>query len=132
MTNSENFIGAMSSMYNNLASNRPYLDSLNVFPVADSDTGTNLCRTVKAGADAVRRQENLSVNELLEKSAKAMLRSARGNSGVNGLSHHRGGVGNTWTLDDFIGIENHRCSMLPLLPTDGMTVELLLILFSDG
>lgn len=82
MTNSENFIGAMSAMYNCLAANRTYLDSLNVFPVPDSDTGTNLCRTVKAGADAVRRQEKLSVNELLEKSAKAMLRSARGNSGV--------------------------------------------------
>ena len=99
MTNSENFIGAMSSMYNNLASNRPYLDSLNVFPVADSDTGTNLCRTVKAGADAVRRQENLSVNELLEKSAKAMLRSARGNSGViisslfKGFSDHMNKLG---------------------------------------
>lgn len=99
MTNSENFIGAMSSMYNNLASNRSYLDSLNVFPVADSDTGTNLCRTVKAGADAVRRQESLSVNELLEKSAKAMLRSARGNSGViisslfKGFSDHMNKLG---------------------------------------
>lgn len=99
MTNSENFIGAMSSMYNTLASNRSYLDALNVFPVPDSDTGTNLCRTVKAGAEAVRRRENLSVNELLEKSAKAMLRSARGNSGViisslfKGFSDHMNKLG---------------------------------------
>lgn len=99
MTNSENFIGAMSSMYNNLAANRAYLDSLNVFPVPDSDTGTNLCRTVKGGADAVRRQEHLSVTELLEKSAKGMLRCARGNSGViisalfKGFSDHMNRIG---------------------------------------
>lgn len=99
MTNSENFIGAMSSMYNTLAANRAYLDSLNVFPVPDSDTGTNLCRTVKGGADAVRRMEQLGVTDLLEKSAKAMLRSARGNSGViisalfKGFSDHMSRLG---------------------------------------
>ncbi len=82
MTNSEIFIGALSSAYHTLVSKRAYLDELNVFPVPDSDTGTNLCRTVKAGADAVKRQENLSVPELLEKASKAMLRNARGNSGV--------------------------------------------------
>jgi len=99
MTNSEIFIGAISSAYHKLAAKRTYLDELNVFPVADSDTGTNLCRTVKAGADAVRKSANLSVTELLEKTSKAMLRNARGNSGVivsalfKGFSDHMDKVG---------------------------------------
>lgn len=82
MTNSEIFIGAITCAYHALASKRAFLDELNFFPVPDSDTGTNLCRTVKAGADAIRRSSFLSVTELLEKSSKAMLRNARGNSGV--------------------------------------------------
>ena len=82
MTNSEKFIGAMLCAGNRLSSGRAYLDSLNVFPVPDSDTGTNLCRTFKAACDAVRHNEAFTVNELLEKASKAMLRNARGNSGV--------------------------------------------------
>lgn len=99
MTNSEIFIGALTSAYHNLAAKRAYLDELNVFPVPDSDTGTNLCRTVKAGADAIKREKNMSVTELLEKASKAMLRNARGNSGViisalfKGFSDHMNKLG---------------------------------------
>ncbi len=99
MTNSEIFIGAISSAYHKLAAKRTYLDETNVFPVADRDTGTNLCRTVKAGADAVKKSTNLSVAQLLEKASKAMLRNARGNSGViisalfKGFSDHMNKVG---------------------------------------
>lgn len=82
MTNSEKFIGAMLCAGNRLSSNRAYLDSLNVFPVPDSDTGTNLCRTFKAACDVLKHNEAFTVNELLEKASKAMLRNARGNSGV--------------------------------------------------
>lgn len=82
MTKSENLIGAILCANNRLNANRSRLDSLNVFPVPDSDTGTNLCRTFKAAAAAVKGNEALSAEELFEKASKAMLRSARGNSGV--------------------------------------------------
>ena len=82
MTDSEIFIGTLWCAYNRLASKRAYLDELNVFPVPDSDTGTNLCRTFKAGAEAVKRSAGEDVPALLEKASKAMLRNARGNSGV--------------------------------------------------
>ena len=82
MTDSEKLIRALYCAYNKLASSKSRLDSLNVFPVADSDTGSNMCRTMKAGVEAIRRDESLSVQELLEKASKSMLRFARGNSGV--------------------------------------------------
>lgn len=82
MTKSENLIGAFLCANNRLNANRAKIDSYNVFPVPDSDTGTNLCRTFKAAALAVKGNEALSAEELFEKASKAMLRSARGNSGV--------------------------------------------------
>lgn len=82
MTKSENLIGAMLCANNKLNANRARLDSLNVFPVPDSDTGTNLCRTFKAAALAVKGNEALSCEELFQRASKAMLRNARGNSGV--------------------------------------------------
>lgn len=82
MKNSEIFIGALFSAYHTVVSKRAYLDEINVFPVPDYDAGTNFCRTLKAGADAVKGKENLGVLELFEKASKAMLRNARGNSGV--------------------------------------------------
>ena len=82
MTRSEKLIGAILCANNRLNANRAQLDEYNVFPVPDSDTGTNLCRTFKAAALAVKGNEALSAEELFEKAAKAMLRGARGNSGV--------------------------------------------------
>lgn len=82
MTRSEKLIGAILCANNRLNASRAQLDEFNVFPVPDSDTGTNLCRTFKAAALAVKGNEALSAEELFEKAAKAMLRGARGNSGV--------------------------------------------------
>lgn len=82
MTDSEKLIRALFCAYNKLASSRAMLDSINVFPVADSDTGSNMCRTMKAGVEAIKRDESSTVQELLEKASKSMLRFARGNSGV--------------------------------------------------
>ena len=82
MTKSENLIGAFLCAGNRLNANRIRLDSLNVFPVPDSDTGTNLSRTFKAAVLAVKGNEAFTPEQLFEKASKAMLRSARGNSGV--------------------------------------------------
>lgn len=59
------------------------VDALNVFPVPDGDTGTNMTMTLTAAADELSQLEDESTfDEAAERAASAMLRSARGNSGV--------------------------------------------------
>ena len=74
---------AIISGANNIANQRTRVDELNVFPVPDGDTGTNMGMTVGA---AVRELEALddscTVGEAAKTAASAMLRGARGNSGV--------------------------------------------------
>ena len=58
------------------------LNSLNVFPVADGDTGTNMFSTVEGGLVAVGGEVSESIGEVSRQFAHAVLLSARGNSGV--------------------------------------------------
>jgi DAK2 domain fusion protein YloV len=59
------------------------IDSINVFPVADSDTGTNLLHTMRAAFDALLRlPEDAGAGEMLAELARGALTGARGNSGV--------------------------------------------------
>ena len=57
-------------------------NALNVFPVPDGDTGTNMSLTVNAAKSAVVALSEPSVSDIAATCAKAMLRGARGNSGV--------------------------------------------------
>jgi len=66
----------------NLEANRGRLDDLNVYPVPDGDTGTNLTLTVRAVVDALDRSEATSREELVHELTRAALLGARGNSGV--------------------------------------------------
>lgn len=68
--------------HRDLVRHSPVLDELNVFPVADSDTGTNLASTVRAAADAAAVVETGDVGELLAIAGQAALEDARGNSGT--------------------------------------------------
>jgi DAK2 domain fusion protein YloV len=65
-----------------LEEHRPELDALNVFPVPDGDTGTNLAGTLRAGADAVAAGGGGTAAEALAELARAAVLQARGNSGV--------------------------------------------------
>ncbi len=58
------------------------LNDLNVFPVPDGDTGTNMCLTMTAAAVAMEQEDFPTVGEASAKTASALLRGARGNSGV--------------------------------------------------
>lgn len=62
--------------------NAQFVNSLNVFPVPDGDTGTNMNLTIESGAKAVADNPSTSVGDLTESLAKGMLMGARGNSGV--------------------------------------------------
>ncbi len=62
--------------------NKQLLNDLNVFPVPDGDTGTNMSMTINAAAAELRKVEDPSLEQAASIAASAMLRGARGNSGV--------------------------------------------------
>ncbi len=65
-----------------LEQNKEYIDSLNVFPVPDGDTGTNMFLTMKSAVGEVNKCMNNDLSSLSEAFSKGALRGARGNSGV--------------------------------------------------
>ena len=62
--------------------NKQALNELNVFPVPDGDTGTNMSMTINAAATDLRKAEDPDLGKAAKVAASAMLRGARGNSGV--------------------------------------------------
>ena len=62
--------------------NKQKLNELNVFPVPDGDTGTNMSMTINAAAADLRKLDNPDLSAASGAAASAMLRGARGNSGV--------------------------------------------------
>ena len=62
--------------------NKQALNDLNVFPVPDGDTGTNMSMTINAAAADLRKLEDPSLEKASSATASATLRGARGNSGV--------------------------------------------------
>ena len=67
---------------NKLAANREKVDSMNVFPVPDGDTGTNMSMTITAAARAVENLDTDNISEVAKAVSDGALRGARGNSGV--------------------------------------------------
>lgn len=74
---------AIISGSNNLINNKKYVDDLNIFPVPDGDTGTNMSMTISAAsAKLAELDDDVSVCDVAKIAASTMLRGARGNSGV--------------------------------------------------
>jgi uncharacterized protein len=73
-----------------LEKNREAVDALNVFPVPDGDTGTNMSLTMMSAIREVNGKEYLSAGEAAEALAKGALKGARGNSGVITSQLYRG------------------------------------------
>ena len=65
-----------------IENNKQALNELNVFPVPDGDTGTNMSMTINAAAADLRKVEDPDLDKAAKTAASAMLRGARGNSGV--------------------------------------------------
>ena len=77
------FRDGVISAANNISNNRKSVDALNIFPVPDGDTGTNMSMTIGAAAKEMAvLPDNCSIGEAASKCASALLRGARGNSGV--------------------------------------------------
>lgn len=83
MMNGKILIDAYISASNNLNNNRARVDALNVFPVPDGDTGTNMSMTLSAAARELEKLDpSTPIGEVASVAASALLRGARGNSGV--------------------------------------------------
>ena len=67
---------------NYLESNKEYVDSLNVFPVPDGDTGTNMSMTMRSVVKEVNMITTNNLEDIADAVSKGALKGARGNSGV--------------------------------------------------
>ncbi|MDY6062733.1 MAG: DAK2 domain-containing protein [Erysipelotrichaceae bacterium] len=76
------FKGMLKSASANLLNNKKRIDALNVFPVPDGDTGTNMSMTFESGAKAANEVYSDNLNEIARALSKGLLMGARGNSGV--------------------------------------------------
>jgi DAK2 domain fusion protein YloV len=89
----------------NLENNKNIVDSLNVFPVPDGDTGTNMNLTVQAAIKEINNLKESSIIKISEAVANGSLMGARGNSGVILSQLFRGlykGIGNASRIDSQI------------------------------
>ena len=79
---SKSFRKAFLSGVSWLSENKEVLNQLNVFPVPDGDTGTNMSLTLSSAAETLTGMKNARLRDLLEASAQCTLMSASGCSGV--------------------------------------------------
>jgi DAK2 domain fusion protein YloV len=103
----EMFKNMILSGSQNLKQHAEYVDSLNVFPVPDGDTGTNMNLSMTSGANEVKDKDNTHIGEMGKFFSKGLLMGARGNSGVILSQLFRGfskSIENieTLTKDDFV------------------------------
>ena len=80
--NGQQFKDLVSNGAKYLRLNYQEVDSLNVFPVPDGDTGTNMCRTIENGVNSISSIEDEALSSITKPLSSGMLLGARGNSGV--------------------------------------------------
>ena len=74
---------AIISGSNNISKYKKQVNELNIFPVPDGDTGTNMSMTIGAAAEEMKKlDDSANASQVAKKAASSMLRGARGNSGV--------------------------------------------------
>ncbi|MGX8709137.1 MAG: DAK2 domain-containing protein [bacterium] len=82
MINGIDLRDAIISGANNIVKHKTSVDELNIFPVPDGDTGTNMSMTMSSASRELSKNTNSSAGEVARTAASAMLHGARGNSGV--------------------------------------------------
>lgn len=73
---------ALRNAFASLTNEKEMIDALNVFPVPDGDTGTNMLLTYTSGYNAIKDLEDESVADVMKAFSRGLLMGARGNSGV--------------------------------------------------
>jgi dihydroxyacetone kinase-like predicted kinase len=87
------FAAMVLNGYRDLKSQYEKINDLNVFPVPDGDTGTNIAATLTGGVNAMAKADQANIGDVSAKLAEGMLLGARGNSGVI-LSQFFAGIAN--------------------------------------
>lgn len=116
------------SAANNINNHKKSVDALNVFPVPDGDTGTNMSLTMSAAArELARFSDDATVSEVASAASSALLRGARGNSGVilslifrgigAGLKGAKEADAKTFALSLTLGVDNAYKAVMK--PTEG-------------
>ena len=95
----------LESGMNHLSNRASEIDALNVFPVPDGDTGTNMSLTFSAGVKDALKVESGSVSEIMKVLSKGLLMGARGNSGVITSQIFRGIYQGVEGLDSITGTQ---------------------------
>ncbi|MGG7176031.1 DAK2 domain-containing protein [Clostridium paraputrificum] len=80
--NGRDFYNMVVNASNRLSEESDFVNALNVFPVPDGDTGTNMSMTFKAAVKEIENIDSTSIGEVSKRLAKGALMGARGNSGV--------------------------------------------------
>ncbi len=103
--NADELKKAIESASNKLFNNKERIDALNVFPVPDGDTGTNMSSTIQKATELIANINFETVKDLMAQVSKNMLLSARGNSGVI-LSQIFKGFSVAWSSLDELTAQN--------------------------
>lgn len=82
MIDSKMFKKALNGAYANLENNKQMVNNLNVFPVPDGDTGTNMSLTVKTAVEEMNKNTSDKIGDIASSMSSGALMGARGNSGV--------------------------------------------------
>ena len=82
MINGSSYKNAIISGANNIIKQKSEINALNIFPVPDGDTGTNMSMTMESARSTMEETNAQSIADVSKAAASAMLKGARGNSGV--------------------------------------------------
>ncbi len=140
MINGKIFRDAVISASNNICAQKQALNDLNIFPVPDGDTGTNMSMTISAAAAELKEMKNPTLEEAAKKTASSMLRGARGNSGVilsiifRGIAKGFSGVeeANGEVLVDALGIGVEEAYKAVTKPTEGTILTVVRMAYEAG
>lgn len=131
---------AVLSGSNNICTKKSYINDLNIFPVPDGDTGTNMSMTTTAAVKALSNTESDEVGIVAKTIASATLRGARGNSGVilsllfRGFSDGLKGkaVANGKELVEALGLGVDAAYKAVMKPTEGTILTVARVGYEGG
>ena len=131
---------AILSGANNICKNKKAVDELNIFPVPDGDTGTNMSMTITAAVLELEKSQDTAAGSVARQAASAMLRGARGNSGVILSLLFRGfskGLGETVEasgedLVNALGLGVDAAYKAVMTPTEGTILTVARVAYEKG
>ena len=131
---------AIISGANNLYKSKNFVDQLNIFPVPDGDTGTNMSMTVMSAVNELEKQNEEHIGNVAKLVSSALLRGARGNSGVilslifrgfaKGLTDISQASGRDLVRSLGIGVESAYSTVMK--PTEGTMLTVARVAFESG